>query len=47
MCRSDLFKNSKYLYNGMYNWVVNHDLNFEMIEYYCGNECCKYKNIQL
>lgn len=47
MCKSDLFKNSKYLYNGMYHWVTDHDLEFSMPKYYCGNDCCKYKNIQL
>jgi len=47
MCNTPLFKNSKHLFNGMYNWVVNHDLDFEMPKYYCGKECCKYKNIQL
>lgn len=47
MCNTDLFKNSKYLFNGMYNWVAKHDLDFSMIDYYCGKNCCKYKNIQL
>lgn len=47
MCNSDLFKNSKCLFNGMYNWSVLYDLNFKMSDYYCGKKCCLYKEIQL